>query len=63
MIFRQKSEMVTPDAALPGRTDQTMPVPAAHFVLGTPLTAPWPEGTQTAVFGMGCFWEIGRAHV
>jgi len=53
MIFRHKSEMVNADAALPGRTDQTMPIPEAHFVLGTPLTGPWPDGTQTAVFGMG----------
>jgi len=60
MIFRHKSEMVTPDAALAGRTDQTMPIPEAHFVLGTSLTAPWPEGTQTAVFGMGCFWGAER---
>ena len=37
MLFHHKSEMVSPDAALPGRTDQTMPIPEAHFVLGTPL--------------------------
>ena len=60
MILRHKSEMVTPDTALPGRTDQTMPVPEQHFVLGTPLTAPWPAGTQTAVFGLGCFWGAER---
>jgi peptide-methionine (S)-S-oxide reductase len=60
MLFRTKTEMVTPDAALPGRTDQTMPVPERHFVLDTPLTPPWPEGMQTAVFGMGCFWGAER---
>ena len=60
MIFRHTSEMVTADAALPGRTDQTMPVPEQHFVLGTPLTAPWPDGTQIAVFGLGCFWGAER---
>jgi peptide-methionine (S)-S-oxide reductase len=60
MLFRTKNEMVTPDAALPGRTDQTMPVPERHFVLGTPLTPPWPDGMQTAVFGMGCFWGAER---
>ena len=60
MLFRHKSEMVTADAALPGRTDQTMPVPEQHFVLGTPLTAPWPQGTETAVFGLGCFWGAER---
>ena len=60
MIFRHKPERVTADAALPGRTDQTMPVPEQHFVLGTPLTAPWPDGTQIAVFGLGCFWGAER---
>ena len=61
MLFsRGKSEMVTPEAALPGRTDQTMPVPAEHFVNGHPLTPPWPDGYQTAVFGLGCFWGAER---
>jgi peptide-methionine (S)-S-oxide reductase len=27
-----------------------------HLVLGTPLEPPFPTGTETAVFGMGCFW-------
>ena len=60
MLFRKSVEMVTEAEALPGRTDQTMPVPAAHHVNGRPLTGPWPEGMQTAVFGMGCFWGAER---
>ena len=56
MLFRSKSEMVSEADALPGRTDQTMPVPAEHTVLRHPLTPPWPEGMSTAVFGLGCFW-------
>ncbi|MEN9803194.1 MAG: peptide-methionine (S)-S-oxide reductase MsrA [Actinomycetota bacterium] len=61
MLFAKKSvAMVTPEQALPGRTDQTMPVPASHFVLGTPLTPPWLDAMQTAVFGMGCFWGAER---
>ena len=60
MLFHHKTEMVTPEAALPGRTDQTMPVPARHFVLDAPLTGPWPEGMQLAVFGLGCFWGAER---
>jgi peptide-methionine (S)-S-oxide reductase len=56
MLFRTKTAMVSADEALPGRTDQTMPVPATHHVNGHPLEGPWPEGYQTAVFGLGCFW-------
>jgi peptide-methionine (S)-S-oxide reductase len=54
MLFR-KVHHVTADDALPGRAE-TMPVPEAHTVLGTPLTPPWPDGMSTAVFAMGCFW-------
>jgi peptide-methionine (S)-S-oxide reductase len=60
MLFRKPVEMVTEAEALPGRTDQTMPVPEAHHVNGHPLVGPWPEGMQTVVFGMGCFWGAER---
>ncbi len=56
MLFRTKSAMVSEAEALPGRTDQTMPIPETHFVNGHPLQGPWPEGFKTAVFGLGCFW-------
>lgn len=52
--------MITADEALPGRAEE-MPVPPAHFVNGAPLRAPWPEGTRTAVFALGCFWGAERA--
>jgi peptide-methionine (S)-S-oxide reductase len=56
MLFRSKSEMVSEADALPGRADQTMPVPAEHTVLHHPLAPPWPDGMSTAIFGLGCFW-------
>ena len=37
-----------------------MPVPTAHFVLGTPLAPPRPEGTEEAFFAFGCFWGCER---
>jgi peptide-methionine (S)-S-oxide reductase len=60
MLFRKNATMVAPEDALPGRTDQTMPVPEAHFVNGHPLTGPWPEGMKVAAFAMGCFWGVER---
>ena len=60
MLFSKTTEMVSPADALPGRTDATMPVPASHHVLDVPLQAPWPEGSETAVFGLGCFWGAER---
>jgi peptide-methionine (S)-S-oxide reductase len=59
-MFGSKTQMIEPDKALPGRTDQAMPVPEAHFVNGNPLVGPWPDRFQTAVFGLGCFWGAER---
>jgi peptide-methionine (S)-S-oxide reductase len=58
-LFRKTATMPDPAAALPGR-DRPMPVPAFHDVLATPLVGPFPAGTQTAMFGMGCFWGAER---
>ncbi len=60
MFGRKAPVMITAAEALPGRTDQTMPVPAEHFELGTSLVGPWPDNAGTLVVGMGCFWGAER---
>jgi peptide-methionine (S)-S-oxide reductase len=59
MLFTRKTAIVDAESALPGR-ETPIPVPARHDVLGTPLRPPFPDGVQTAVFGMGCFWGAER---
>ena len=60
LFFGHKTQMVDAADALPGR-ETPMRVPERHFVLGTPLRPPFPDGTQTLVVGMGCFWGAERA--
>jgi len=58
-MFRKKLEMPTAADALPGRAN---PIPTAksHFVNGRALKGPYPDGLETAIFGLGCFWGAER---
>ena len=58
-MLSQKTQMPTAETALPGRADP-LPTDERHFVSGNPLKGPYPEGLETAVFGMGCFWGVER---
>ena len=50
-----KQSLPKPENALPGRAE-AVEVPERHFVNGAKLTPPYPDGSQVATFGMGCFW-------
>jgi peptide-methionine (S)-S-oxide reductase len=60
MWFGKKSlRLPTAEEALPGRSER-MRVPRYHFVSGASLEPPFPEGSERAVFGLGCFWGAER---
>lgn len=60
MLFAKKTlDLPTADTALPGRA-QAIPTARTHFVNGHALKGPYPEGMETAVFAMGCFWGVER---
>jgi peptide-methionine (S)-S-oxide reductase len=57
--LKRKPEMPSAAEALPGRPT---PIPTAtrHFINQHALQGPYPEGLETAMFGMGCFWGAER---
>ena len=59
MLLQKTLEMPTADTALPGRA-QAIPTADRHFVNGHPLKGPYPDGLETAIFAMGCFWGVER---
>jgi len=58
-VISHKLTLPTKEQALPGRSER-MQVPKSHFVNGAPLEPPFPEGSELALFGLGCFWGAER---
>ena len=58
-LKRKPLSMPSAEEALPGRK-QAMPTAATHFVNGASLKGPYPQGAETALFGLGCFWGAER---
>jgi peptide-methionine (S)-S-oxide reductase len=58
-MLNKKLNLPKREEALPGRAS---PIPTAskHHVSKRPLKGPYPEGSETAMFGMGCFWGAER---
>lgn len=55
----KKTRMPSASEALPGR-DAAIPTAAKHYINGNPLKGPYPDGCETAMFGLGCFWGAER---
>ena len=58
-LSSHKTHPVTAEDALRGRPD-AVAVAAPHRVSGRAMTPPYPDGFETAIFGMGCFWGAER---
>ncbi|PZS13847.1 MAG: peptide-methionine (S)-S-oxide reductase, partial [Pseudonocardiales bacterium] len=57
MLFsRPKTELVSPERALPGRGQYEYAIPATHFVSGRAIAPPFPDGLHAVILGSGCFW-------
>ncbi len=57
---RKDLTLPTAETALPGRAD-ALPTAETHFVNHHALKGPYPEGSEIAVFGLGCFWGAEKA--
>jgi peptide-methionine (S)-S-oxide reductase len=58
-MFKKSLKLPGPGEALPGRAN-AIPTARDHFVNGHPLKGPYPQGSEKAMFGMGCFWGAER---
>jgi len=58
-LWSKKLDLPSAAEALPGRAEPML-VPDTHYVNGNRIVAPFPDGCETAVFGMGCFWGAER---
>jgi len=57
--YAQKTQMITPELALPGR-DEAIEISGRHLVNGHSMMPPFPEDSEQLMLGLGCFWGAER---
>ena len=58
-MFNKPKGLPGTEQALPGRAEK-MQFDARHFINGRSMVGPFPEGYESIVFGLGCFWGAER---
>jgi peptide-methionine (S)-S-oxide reductase len=58
-LFRKSAAMPAREDAPPGR-NEAMRISGRHFITGHRIAPPFPQATQLALFGLGCFWGAER---
>ncbi len=60
LFTSRKTKMPERGETLPGRPDP-IPTAARHHIKDVSLKGPYPEGSEKALFGLGCFWGAEKA--
>jgi peptide-methionine (S)-S-oxide reductase len=60
MFAKSLPTMPKKELAPKGRSTPILPADAEHYLFSRPLHPPYPQGIETAVFGLGCFWGAER---
>ena len=56
MLFTTKKTEIPPPADALRSRDEPIAVSETHYVNAHRVVPPFPDGTQLAMFGLGCFW-------
>ena len=59
-MFKRKTVTAPSEDSAPAGRPDAETISGIHFVNGSTMTPPFPEGMEVVSFGMGCFWGAER---